>query len=62
MAAFKQARIEMFLQLLDLEGDSGLGHVKHLGSFGEAELLGNGVKYLQSAVGHDEYSLGAPKS
>jgi hypothetical protein len=42
----------MLLQLLDLKGHRRLGHIKDIRGFGEAELLGYGVEYLKSSVGH----------
>jgi hypothetical protein len=48
----EQAGVEVLLELPDLEGDGRLGHVQGLGRLGEAEQPGNGVKDLETTVGH----------
>jgi hypothetical protein len=52
MTPIEKPGIEMFFQLLDLEGDRRLGHEQHFGRFGKRELLGDGMEHLQSAIGH----------
>jgi hypothetical protein len=52
VAAFEQPGIEVLLQLLDLEGHRGLGHEQLLRRLRKRKLAGNGMKYLQAAVGH----------
>jgi hypothetical protein len=42
----------MLFQLLDLEGHRWLSHEQQFGCFGERQLLGNGMKNLQSAISH----------
>ena len=44
--AVEQPRVEVFLELADLEGHGGLRHVQPLAGTGEALELGDGVKDL----------------
>ena len=53
VAALEKARAEMLFELLDLERHRRLRHEKLLGRLGEAQLPGDGMKDLQSAIGHD---------
>jgi hypothetical protein len=42
----------VILQLLDLEGHRRLSHEQGLGSLGETQMPGNGMKHLQTTVSH----------
>jgi hypothetical protein len=46
VVALEKARVEVFLQLLDLEGHRRLRHEKQFGCLGETQLLGDGEKDL----------------
>jgi hypothetical protein len=52
MRTLEQAGIEMLFQLLDLKGHRRLSHEQQFSGFGEGQLLGNGMKNLQSAISH----------
>ena len=51
--AVEQARIEMLLELADLEGHRRLGHEQRPRRLGEGEVLRDRVKDLQTTVRHD---------
>ena len=53
VAPVEQARVELFFQLLDLEGHCRLRHEERFGGAGERPVSGNGVEYLESTIGHD---------
>ena len=52
MPPFKQANAILLLQLLDLESHGWLRHEQGLGGAGKAEMLGYGMKDLQTPVSH----------
>jgi hypothetical protein len=52
MPPIEQARIEMLLQLFDLEGNGRLRHEQHLSSLGKRQLLGYRMKHLKPPIGH----------
>ena len=51
--AVEQARVEVLLQLADLERHRRLRHEQRLGGLGEGEVLCDGVEYLEATVCHD---------
>ncbi len=57
MGAVEQAGVEIFLQLANLEGHGGLGHVQRLGRLGKAEQTGHRMKHLKSAIRHRDIAL-----
>ena len=52
LRAVEEARVEVLLELLDLEGDRRLGHEQRLGGLGEGQVLRDGVEYLEAPIGH----------
>jgi hypothetical protein len=52
--AFKQTGIEMFFELLDLEGHRRLGHEQQFRRLGKRQLFGNGVENLKAAISHKQ--------
>jgi hypothetical protein len=52
VAPVEQAGVELFFQLLDLEGHGRLGHEQRLSGTGEGSVPGNGVKNLEAAISH----------
>ena len=52
MAALQQPGVEMFLELLDLEGHRRLRHEKPLSGAGEGAVFHHCMKHLESAVCH----------
>ena len=55
--AVEQPRVEIFLELADLEGHGRLRHVQRLRGLGEAQEPRYRVKYLKSAIRHGVLSL-----
>ena len=52
MAAIEQARVEVFFELLDLEGDCRLGHEQRFGCLGERKLPRHRMEHLETPVRH----------
>ncbi len=52
MRAIEQARVEVLLQLADLERHRGLRHVQRLGRLGETQQARDRVEDLQAPVSH----------
>ncbi|GAB1461004.1 hypothetical protein MASR2M50_27790 [Thauera sp.] len=59
MPPVEQARVEVFLELLDLEGDGRLRHVEVFRGTGKRAVLRYRVENLESAICHgmDKYDL-----
>jgi hypothetical protein len=50
--AVKQPGVELFFQLLDLEGHGGLGHEQGFGGPGEGPVPRHRVENLETSIGH----------
>src|SRR6185437_3882226 len=56
IAAIEQPRIELILELANLERDRRLGHAQRVGRLGERPMLRDGVKCLQATIRHGPVS------
>src|SRR6267378_404233 len=58
LRAVEKARVEVFLELLDLEGHRRLRHEQRVGRLGEGEVLRDRVEDLKTPVGHIPRRMG----
>jgi hypothetical protein len=54
MPALEKACAVLLFQLLDLEGNSRLSHEQRIGSPRKTQVLGYGMKNLQTPISHDD--------
>ena len=52
VGAIEKTRVELFLELANLERDGGLGHVQCFGRPGEAQVTSTRIEDLQSSLSH----------